>query len=160
MVRILQRLDRHPKAVDFLNSLEQDRIPVPPGLGEEIWSRYAGRLQRLFDELLKKGDEQGAWLSLWEKRREPEASENFGKLMKEFTQEQIDRAMKTLQRQVGDLCTKQMFPEALEAVSRTEKLVHPTKACATDDCNARLCNRRSTGASPLFGYFRSFKSPV
>ncbi len=39
-------------------------------------------------------------------------------------------------------------------------VVHPTKACATDDCNARLCNRRSTGASPLFGYFRSFKSPV
>ncbi len=55
----------------------------------------------------------------------------------------------------GKTCKMRPRPQKVRS-----KWVHPTKACATDDCNARLCNRRSTGASPLFGYFRSFKSPV
>jgi len=128
VVDIYQRLDRYPKAIDFLKGLAQEantEIHPTSDKLEEIWSRYAVRVQQQFEEAIKKGDEPGAWLLLWKTCREPEASESFRKRMEQFSQEQINQAMKTLEGEIAGLCTKKNFKAAAAAVAKTKKGFDP-----------------------------------
>lgn len=108
MVDVLQKLDRHPQAINFLRSLSSDpvfseRITVEAKPTEtDVWNNYLLRLQEIFETRIKEGQAEEAWLLLAEAQGNSLAPDKFSKDVEKFALQRIVFRLEELQREINN----------------------------------------------------------